>query len=84
MTGFEPTPLIHCSTIRLALRPAPSTTSTPYIYWCMVSLTNLAYMKDDNSLEDDCSFVQIKYKFGSVGGEIYYTSDQKKKKKDRK
>jgi uncharacterized protein involved in tolerance to divalent cations len=22
-TGFEPTPLIHCSTIRLALRPAP-------------------------------------------------------------
>ena len=25
-TGFEPTPLIHCSTIRLALRPAP------YIY----------------------------------------------------
>jgi hypothetical protein len=24
--------LIHCSTIRLALRPAPSTTSTPYIY----------------------------------------------------
>jgi hypothetical protein len=21
--GFEPTPLIHCSTIRLALRPAP-------------------------------------------------------------
>ena len=30
----------------------------------MVSLTNLAYMKDDNSLEDDCSFVQIKYKFG--------------------
>ena len=31
-TGFEPTPLIHCSTIRLALCPAPSTTSTPYIY----------------------------------------------------
>ena len=31
-TGFEPTPLIHCSTIRLALRPAHSTTSTPYIY----------------------------------------------------
>jgi hypothetical protein len=31
-TGFEPTPLIHCSTIRLALRPAPSTTPTPYIY----------------------------------------------------
>ena len=26
-TGFELTPLIHCSTIRLALRPAPSTTS---------------------------------------------------------
>ena len=25
-TGFEPTPLIHCSTIRLALRPAPQTT----------------------------------------------------------
>ena len=25
-TGFEPTPLIHCSTIRLALRPAPLTT----------------------------------------------------------
>ena len=25
-TGFEPTPLIHCSTIRLALRPAPYTT----------------------------------------------------------
>ena len=23
----------------------------------------LAYMKNDNSLEDDCSFVQIKYKF---------------------
>ena len=22
-TGFEPTPLLHCSTIRLALRPAP-------------------------------------------------------------
>jgi hypothetical protein len=22
-TEFEPTPLIHCSTIRLALRPAP-------------------------------------------------------------
>jgi hypothetical protein len=22
-TGFEPTPLIHCSTIRLALRPSP-------------------------------------------------------------
>ena len=22
-TGFELTPLIHCSTIRLALRPAP-------------------------------------------------------------
>jgi len=22
-TGFEPTPLIHCSTIRLALHPAP-------------------------------------------------------------
>ena len=35
-TGFEPTPLIHCSTIRLALRPAPQTTrphSLPiYIY----------------------------------------------------
>ena len=29
-TGFEPTPLIHCSIIRLALRPAPSTTSTPF------------------------------------------------------
>jgi hypothetical protein len=25
-TGFEPTLLIHCSTIRLALRPAPYTT----------------------------------------------------------
>ena len=25
-TGFEPTPLIHCSTIRLALRLAPQTT----------------------------------------------------------
>ena len=25
-TGFELTPLIHCSTIRLALRPAPYTT----------------------------------------------------------
>ena len=25
-TGFEPTPLLHCSTIRLALRPAPQTT----------------------------------------------------------
>ena len=25
-TGFELTPLIHCSTIRLALRPAPQTT----------------------------------------------------------
>ena len=25
-TGFAPTPLIHCSTIRLALRPAPQTT----------------------------------------------------------
>ena len=25
-TGFEPTPLIHCSTIRLSLRPAPQTT----------------------------------------------------------
>ena len=25
-TGFELTPLIHCSTIRLALRPAPKTT----------------------------------------------------------
>ena len=25
-TGFETTPLIHCSTIRLALRPAPQTT----------------------------------------------------------
>jgi hypothetical protein len=22
-TGFEPTPLMHCSTIRLALRPVP-------------------------------------------------------------
>jgi hypothetical protein len=22
-TGFEPTPLLHCSTTRLALRPAP-------------------------------------------------------------
>ena len=27
LTGFEPTPLIHCSTIRLALRPAPLITS---------------------------------------------------------
>ena len=26
-TGYELTPLIHCSTIRLALRPAPQTTS---------------------------------------------------------
>ena len=26
LTGFEPTPLIHCSTIRVALRPAPQTT----------------------------------------------------------
>ena len=25
-TGFEPTPFLHCSTIRLALRPAPQTT----------------------------------------------------------
>ena len=25
-TGFELTPLIHCSTIRLALRPAPKYT----------------------------------------------------------
>ena len=25
-TGFEPTPLIHCSTIRLTLRPASQTT----------------------------------------------------------
>ena len=25
-TGPEPTPLLHCSTIRLALRPAPQTT----------------------------------------------------------
>ena len=32
-TGFEPTPLLHCSTIRLALRPAPQTTRLhPYIY----------------------------------------------------
>ena len=34
-TGFEPTPLMHCSTIRLALRPAPQTTRPhplPYIY----------------------------------------------------
>ena len=32
-TGFELTPLIHCSTIRLALCPAPSTTSTrPHFY----------------------------------------------------
>ena len=30
-TGFELTPLIHCSTIRLALHPAPSTTDV-YIY----------------------------------------------------
>ena len=28
---FDPTPLIHCSTIRLALRPAPQTT-LPHIY----------------------------------------------------
>ena len=25
-TGFEPTPLLHCSAIRLALHPAPQTT----------------------------------------------------------
>ena len=34
-TGFEPTPLIHCNTIRLALRPAPQTTRPhrlPFIY----------------------------------------------------
>ena len=34
-TGFEPTPLLHCSTIRLVLRPAPQTTRLhplPYIY----------------------------------------------------
>ena len=32
-TGFEPTPLIHCSAIRLALRPAPQTTQPhPLIY----------------------------------------------------
>ena len=30
-TGFEPTPLIHCSTIRLALCQAPQTTR-PHIY----------------------------------------------------
>ena len=29
-TVFELTPLMHCGTIRLVLRPVPSTTSTPY------------------------------------------------------
>ena len=62
-TGFEPTPLIHCSTIRLALRPAPSTTSTPYIYICTrvyhnvtISLkkffiTNPLILEEQNSFE---------------------------------
>ena len=31
-TRFEPTPLIHCSTIRLALRPAPQTTRPHPLY----------------------------------------------------
>ena len=41
-TGFELTPLIHCSTIRLALRPAPQTTRPhplpiyKYIYYTIL------------------------------------------------
>ena len=41
--GFEPTPLIHCSTIRLALRPAPQTTSTPYIYIQLFMVFNATF-----------------------------------------
>ena len=47
-TGFEPTPLLHCSTIRLALRPAPQTTRLHplpiYIYVCNV-FTKACYKK---------------------------------------
>ena len=36
---FALTPLIHRSTIPLALRPAPSTTSTPYIFIIFINKT---------------------------------------------
>ena len=44
---LEPTPLIHYSTIRVALRPAPldrSTTSTPYIYTYMLVARRMIIM----------------------------------------
>ena len=49
-TGFEPTPLIHCGTIRLALRPTHSTTSTLYnIYMSNAKL--IAFLKWRNTVK---------------------------------